>query len=283
MLTMVEEGQLGNQLFQYAALRSEARPGERLILFGFDQLKETIDGVDARFIHIASNPLKHLVSLDYTRMGKILDRIPGISSVTENDKASPTRGGGRIEIVHPGWFQSPAYLETSAVSKLKIKDELTSSARKLLSELNPTGSPCAFVHVRAGDYRTWPSPETPAILPPHWYAQQAAALSARVPNLRFIGVGDEPGYVEEVMGTIPNSISARAGYAEEFALMAQCQHGVLSASSFAYWAAWFATRRSPAGIFIAPEYWAGHASGYWYPDQIESDFMAFKPVERPTI
>lgn len=278
MLAMVEEGRLGNQLFQYAALRSEARPGERLMLFGFDQLKETFDGVDAQFVHIASNPLKHLVSLDYSRLSRITDRIPGVSSVKENDEAMPIRGGGRIEIVHPSWFQSPAFLDSPAVSTLKIKDQLATAAKSLLRELNPSGAPCAFIHVRAGDYRTWPSPETPAILPPHWYAEQAAALSARVPGIHFIGVGDEPGYVREVMSSIENSSCAHAGFGEEFALMSQCQHGVLSASSFAYWAAWFAKRHSPAGFFLAPEHWAGHASSHWYPANIASDFLTFESV-----
>ena len=279
MLVMVEEGRLGNQLFQYAALRSEARPSEKLVLFGFDQLKETFDGIDARFIHIASNPLKHLVSLDYSRVGRLAARIPGLSSVTESVEARPIRGAGSIGIVHPSWFQSPAYLLSSTISSLEIKPRLKTAAREILDSLNPNGAPCAFVHVRAGDYRTWPSTEAPAILPPRWYAEQAAALSVRVPGVRFIGVGDEPEYVEEVMSAIPNSRSARAGYGEEFALMTLCRHGILSASSFAYWAAWFARRESPSGLFIAPTFWAGHASGDWYPTSIASDFMTFEPVK----
>ena len=34
MITMVESGRVGNQIFQYLGLRSVAAPGEKIILFG---------------------------------------------------------------------------------------------------------------------------------------------------------------------------------------------------------------------------------------------------------
>ena len=64
MIFMVESGRLGDQVFQYLALRRCARDGEVIRPFGFDQLSSVFDGVDATLTSIDENPLRRLQSMD---------------------------------------------------------------------------------------------------------------------------------------------------------------------------------------------------------------------------
>ena len=132
------------------------------------------------------------------------------------------------------------------------------------------------MHVRAGDYRTWPSPDYPAILSPAWYRERIAELRALRPDLAVVAIGDEPRYSHEVVDGLDSAFVYPADYASEFALMTICSAGVLSASSFAYWGAWFARRSTPDAPMLGAQFWAGHARHEWYPPHIQADFITYR-------
>ena len=274
---MVESGRLGNQLFQYLALRSVAKSNERIVLFGFDQLKSTFDGLDAHFVHIETNPLKHLVSIDYSRVQRMSAGLPGLGIIREDDKARPARNpASSLAIALPSWFQSDTFLGSLALQSLQVKPHLLESTHRFLTSHGLNGASTAFVQVRAGDYRLWPTPEKPAILPPSWYRDRIAELRLHRPELTIVAIGDEPSYTQEVITGLPDSLIFNSDYAAEFALMTVCSGGVLSASSFAYWGAYFAKRNYPQGAYLAPRFWAGHATGSWWPDHIQASFIDYR-------
>ncbi|MDO9484501.1 MAG: alpha-1,2-fucosyltransferase [Actinomycetota bacterium] len=272
MIVMVEQGRLGNQIFQYLALRSVARPGERIQLMGFDQLRATFDGLDARFTAIDTSMLRHLRSINYARIRRASSFVPGLDLVEETVDGQPVAPSARMRICVPAWFQSPTVLSTSALAAMQVKPALVQAARSVVSQ----HADYAFIHVRAGDYRTWPSAEAPAILSPAWYRTQLGELRLEGPLHAFV-VGDEPEYVDEVADALTDATVVRADELTEFALLTQCSAGVLSASTFAYWGAYFAHRQK-GGHFIAPQYWAGHASHAWYPPGIASPFLDYRSV-----
>ncbi|MDP2287422.1 MAG: alpha-1,2-fucosyltransferase [Actinomycetota bacterium] len=272
MIVMVEQGRLGNQIFQYLALRSVARPHEKVRLMGFDQLRATFDGLDARFTAIDGSVLRHLRSIDYARLRRVSSLIPGFDLVEETTDGKALAPNARMRVCTPAWFQSPTALNSPALAQMSLKPELLDQARSAISGRTD----CAFIHVRAGDYRTWPSPDAPAILSPQWYRTQLDELR-RAGRLHAFVVGDEPEYVDEIAAVLPDSTVIRTDERVEFALLTQCRAGVLSASTFAYWGAYFAHRRA-GGHFIAPQYWAGHASQAWFPPGIESPFLDYRPT-----
>jgi hypothetical protein len=175
----------------------------------------------------------------------------------------------------PSWFQNSRLLEQSALKELHIRESWLSRARSTLAQHGLTPELTAFVHARAGDYRTWPTALNPAILDPAWYARQAEKMSGAIPRLKFAVVGDEPEFRSEIARAIPSAIEIESGFETEFALMSLCGSGILSASTFAFWGAYFASRTHAAGLFIAPEYWAGHRSGAWYPKAIQAPFLTY--------
>ncbi len=269
---MVEQGRLGNQIFQYLALRSVARPHETVRLLGFDQLRAGFDGLDARFTAIDNSPLRHLHSIDYARVRRLGRHIPGFDLIQETAEGEAVAPAARLRVCVPAWFQSPSVLNSAALARMSVKSELLDAARAAMGD----HADCAFIHVRAGDYRTWPSVDAPAILSPQWYRTQLEELRRDGP-LHAIVVGDEPGYVDEVAEALTDATVVRTDALVEFALLTQCRAGVLSASTFAYWGAYFAHRRA-GGRFIAPQFWAGHASQAWYPPGIASPFLDYQPV-----
>ena len=276
MITMVESGRLGNQIFQYLALRSVAAPGEKIILFGFDQLRDTFDGVSAAFVHIETNPLKHLASINYDKFQRIAAQLPGVGFIREDQCARASREpASRLAITLPSWFQYEQVPDSLDLGKLELKPHHVEAAQRFLSSKGFNGASTAFVQVRAGDYRTWPTPEHPAILPPSWYRERVQELRVRNPDLAIVAVGDDDSYTQEVISEIPNSVRYDADFAAEFALMTLCAAGVLSASSFAFWGAYFAKRNHPRGIFLGPKFWAGHSRGDWWPEQIEANFIDY--------
>ncbi len=281
VIVMVESGRLGNQVFQYLALRSVAAPKERITLLGFDHLRATFDGVDARFVRIASNPLKHLVSLDLAKVVQGAGRLPAVGAVREDASGLPLRGkNSPLALVEPSWFQHDSVLRVPALEVLTVKPRWRSAAQDFLTDNGLRGESTAFVHVRAGDYRVWPSAEFPAILTPHWYRSRIEELRHEHPGLAIVAIGDDPEYTSEVIQGIPGaqhfSGESATAYAEEFALMTLCSFGVLSASSFAYWGAYFSKRDHPHGRFLGPRFWAGHATGEWFPHEFTAEFIDFR-------
>ena len=67
---MVEAGGLDNQIFQYVGLRSVTRPHENIMLFGFDSLFATFDGIQTRHVSIENSPLRHLASINYESVNR---------------------------------------------------------------------------------------------------------------------------------------------------------------------------------------------------------------------
>ena len=277
MIAMVESGRLGNQIFQYAALRAVAKPRESLLLLGFDQLRSTFDGVQARFVTIRTSPLRHLVSLDYERVARVTAAIPGLGLIAEDDAGRARRDArAALALARPSWFQSADILRSPALPSLSVKPVYLARARAFLSDSGMQASSTAFVHVRAGDYRTWPSPEYPAILSPQWYRARIDEVRAARPEATVVAIGDDPAYTDEVIAGVTRAVSYRADEASEFALMTICEAGILSASSFAYWGAYFAKRADPAALILGPQYWAGHAQEQWYPPNIAAPFIDYR-------
>mgnify|MGYP006279396101 CR=1 FL=1 len=274
MLVMFESGRLGNQVFQYAALTRMARPGERIDLFGFQALSDTFTGLQAHTHVIEGRLVRHGSSFDVDRVARW---IPGVAAVGDGSGAEvPDRPRGWCILVRPSWFQSPAVLDSPGLARIEFRPEILQHARSLLAREGLSSTPLAFLNVRGTDYRTWPSVEHPAILTPEWYRAQIDVIRARHPEVHVIALGDDPDYINEVSSGVERCTTVGGSASVDLALMSLCSAGVLSASTFAYWGAYFATRNGSAGPFIAPDRWVGHTTTDWYPPHIKSDFLEYR-------
>lgn len=277
MIVMVQAGRLGNQIFQYVALRHTSRSRERVVLLGFDSLRNVFEGVDATFVSIDGNPLRHAQSLNYARWSPRIKAIPGLGTLSEDRDGTPRRSGRHVmDIVEPSWFQVTDATRAPALDPMRVRPQHIGRAYGAAHNAGVDLAEAAFVHVRAGDYRSWPSADAPAILSPEWYQARMSELRHAHPGIRFIALGDEPEYTARVVQGATDAVILNEDESTEFAAMTLCRAGIASASSFAFWGSYFAHRTHHGGMYLAPQYWAGHAQGSWYPRELDVSFLDYR-------
>jgi hypothetical protein len=277
MIFFRESGRLGNQIFQYAALKTLCQNKEKLVLLGFEEFQEVFEKVDAKIINRSSSKLEKLFYFH------ILELFPENALFNKIHESNHSKSPGIIyrsgllkglTFVQTSYFQSESLFSTAIVNSLSINQKFLSAAQSLLSSILKGRTP-VFVHIRRGDYMYWPSREYPAILPAAYYKKCIRIIQTKITNAFFIFTSDDPFYVKDVFGNMENSYISYGSSLEDFALMTQCQSGILSASSFSWWAAYFSQQQHSNSIFLAPKYWAGHRSEHWLPTFIKSAFLNY--------
>jgi hypothetical protein len=280
---LIERGRLGNQLFQYAAVRSGFR-SQAMWLIGFDDLLGVFDGVEARQLLSSKRLAGRLVRRGRPWIDRVLGRIHLVPTVSESTsgrairiETTPARLAGPTFVL-TAYFQSPGAFECEGISALHIRAALDAAARALLDRISAPSRPRIFVHIRRGDYAAWPSAAEPAILPDGWYHAAMDELRARLSDPFFVLFTDDAPYVGRAFAHVADAAVAQADIGTEFAAMCACDGGILSASSFSWWPAYFINQRSARAPLIAPRFWAGHRRGQWYPPAIETPYLEYRTV-----
>jgi hypothetical protein len=286
-LVFPASGRLGNQLFQYSAIRAFQTEEQRLFLLDFHDLASTFTGIRAELR--TSKGIRDRLRLSVVHRTRHLVGSPLGLIVQDRETHLPVWSiPGSVATVR-GYFQRDHPGHAAHVGALRFRPEVAAAADSFLRQRLPgrTGAPVAFVHVRRGDYLThavgrkpsglgWVSDGPPVALPAAWYRKQMDMLRDLLPGVRLIVVGDDPGWAVETLSG-PNAVISDQAAPVDLALLARCEAGVLSASSFAWWGAWLA-RRHGAGPFFAPRHWLGHAVGEWWPAMIETAELTYAAV-----
>lgn len=278
MIVFLESGRLGNQLFQYAALRSIAT-NESLVLLGFDDLRCAFEGLEASFPLRSDSKTFRACQRVNSIVGDLLIRSHLFGLIRENPTTSApfvTEGTvNRLKFAPTAYFQSENAFDPAVMSPLRIKPNLALAASQFIDEVRAAGNRPVFVHIRRGDYLHFPCTEFPAVLPEEWYRQRIAQIRSEWPDAYFVFFSDDLQYARDVFGDVSDGCAHDADPATTFAIMCACDGGILSASSFAWWAAYFASREGATGRFLAPRYWVGHRRQHWHPPSIQSSFLTY--------
>jgi hypothetical protein len=284
-LVFPASGRLGNQLFQYSAVRSFMTERQRLVLVDFDDLDAVFTGVRAGRRSSTSASDRARLSFRY-RSRRLFGSPIGLISADRAEQVPEWVEAGSVATVR-GFFQRDGIGHAQHVGALKFRPEIVGAADTFLQQHLPARSrgPVAFVHVRRGDYLRasvgpkgdglgW-VPSGPSVaLSADWYRARMAEMRVRLPGVRFLLVGDDPGWARGHLSGADTVVSdQRPGV--DLALLGRCDAGILSASSFAWWGAWFA-KRNGGGPFLAPLYWLGHAAGDWWPVRSEVSWMEYR-------
>jgi len=285
MIIFFESGRIGNQLFQYCALRNFNKKGT-LFLMGMQSLKSMFDGVDVA----GGKRLEWVIERIIYRLG--IERLYTIAKKIRlvgllNERMSPL--GSKIEVKNgflknlyycdTSYFQSEDIIEESVAGKLQLKQELLKQASNIFKNFPLNRTEIFFVHVRRGDYIYWPSKISPAVLPFKWYQVQMDLIRSKYVKPFFVVVSDDGPYVEELFSNNTDVFISHENEDIDFALMSLCNGGgILSASSFSWWAAYFARRNNKKAIFIAPLYWAGHRQVDWFPEGVKTSWLTYAAV-----
>lgn len=267
-----ESGRLGNQLLQYAALRS-MYPAAQLMFFGLGSLRRAVPVRGVTF-GPADIGRASLAGLSRRLLGVLASlRLISVAYEVRDEDVTrfERRAGlfGRWVLVLPSYFQHACF-EPLIAPGFDLDPGALADARRFLQEHGATapGRTPVFVHLRRGDYLHFPSAEAPAALTREWSLAALDAIRRQLPAARWVVCSDDMAHVREWFAG-DDAVFCERGELGDLAVMSLCHAGLLSPSSFSWWAAWLARQRlaerGETGLFVAPRYWCGHRLGRWYP------------------
>ena len=112
------------------------------------------------------------------------------------------------------------------------------------------------VHVRRGDYVSKPKyRKILYVCRKKYYENALNFISERVENARFFVASDDPKWVRENFAGKNITFIEPSGHFEDFYLMSQCRHAIISNSTFSWWSAWLGEARDHNRIIAAPDVW----------------------------
>lgn len=285
MIIARSRGRLGNQLFVFAALESLKDDNERIFLLGFDELVQSIPSVlnNGRKIHLPRS--RRLLWKIFAEAGQVLGAL-GVFSVIILDPTRSrfvrSRGLLATALFRGGWCQDERLINPDIVhALLQYGDSGSLNGETAGSPSKPMvgDGPVFFVHIRRGDYLTWPSPEFPAALPESWYRKAMEKIRETQPRAHFLVLSDDMGFAEQFARKTSGATALAADPREALVLMSRCVGGVLSPSTFSWWGAQLASRQSE-GPFIAPLHWITWGERRWDDSHSleETTFLTWMPV-----
>jgi hypothetical protein len=175
-----------------------------------------------------------------------------------------------LVFVDGGYYQSAdTWRSKFPCTDLKIRHSLLTQARALLGTMPDEGPPKIFVHVRRGDlldYRTYGLQDI--ALPEGYYRSAICEATRRMSRPHFVFVTDDAPWVQEHFRDVPEKSIISRSAELDFAIMAECQGGILSNSTFSLAAALLSAN---AVLILAPLYWFGFRVSEWLPPRIRFD------------
>lgn len=285
-IVIFESGRLGNQFFQYLAARTVA-PNAQVICIGLQAL---LSALHPSTCHSAPSKRARMLKAYFGRLGRegALNlakqrRAWGLISEVHIEQRSSivfTKGVFSKIALLDGFFQDEVIFKKLSCNDYPLRSELLDKSREWIqANVKSRGFNPYFVHLRRGDYVHWPSNDYPAVLPFKWYEQQMNEITQADKRAHFIVCSDDHPYVEEHLGSHPLVSIYSGSEADDFFLMTQCSGGgILSASSFSWWAAWYGKYIFDGSLYIAPEFWAGWRQKKWYPPAIKTTWLDYRAV-----
>jgi hypothetical protein len=278
----LNQGRLGNLLFQYAAIIEQISQRDQVYSF-HNELFDFLE-MDRRF-HVMAGPsrLARSVCFRFDKAARFAARHSIVGSLSAEKAAISSRypvetskfvracGALGNYFLIDGFFQDSRF---NAMS-VPIKRHYLAAADSLLRSL--TGAEVTVaVHIRLTDYEKWSVYGVPgASIPASWYRERMADLRSRLSSPTFVVFSDDMIAAQKLdLGS--DVVHFSGSVFEDFTAMACCSHVIMSPSTFAWWSAFIFQR--PDKILVAPTYWAGFKSGIWYPPTMMTSGVEYYPA-----
>jgi len=289
MIVIIENGRLGNQIFQYFFCKRIAGKKEKIYLLGFDDLKKLIDDNQLCFLISRNNILYKILFRFKWRFDKLIFKYKIFNFIYEDSKLIKdnifnVKGLFSFITYVTGFFQKEHFIEKKILNDFKIKSNLLEKARKSISTINNNyNAKIIFIHLRGRDYKFWPSEKFSAVLPFKWYNKclKKFKLIYKKEKLIFIFFSDDKKLFFKKKFFNKNYIFIKRNLLNNFLMMSLCDGGVLSASTYSWWPAFFSFSKDKKKIFFAPKYWAGHRRKEYLPKDFKyTSFLKYIDVSK---
>jgi hypothetical protein len=280
MIIARSAGRLGNQLFVFSALEKIRRPEERLLLFGFKELEALLpESKSYRFVKLKRAKSRRWKWLESAL--RILASF-GLVGLLTHDRQSRSlnrsRGIFRVSLFSAGFCIDDRLLDLETIRKLSEIFRSSATTSFALQQDHPN---LCFIHIRRGDFLSWPHPNRPAALPERWYVENSQVIKAQKPDCHFLVFSDDETFGKHIATIIEDATYIEESDIATLGLMSHCTGGVLSAGTYSWWGARLASLDT-AGPFIAPNYWIGWRDQDWgdHEEIKESDFIRWESGHR---
>jgi len=269
MIIFLADGGLGNQIFQYVFLKTIQKNNEKIIVSGFEDLKEVFEIDDIinlnkknklirAFLFRVCKPIlyflgdKRILSSISVNHEKVLDTYKRESTTYAETKALLSF----MSFVRLGFFQSEMFFDKGIVEKLKLKDIYLEKANFFLKDTHHINK--VAIHIRRGDYKEFTVYGKSTLLPMNYFEEQIDWFLKNRDNAFFVFLSDDPKFVEKEFSHIENKIiSSNNHFGTDLAIMTLCDNAILSPSSFGWWGTYLMQNRD---IIFTPKYWLGFNS-----------------------
>jgi len=262
-------GRLGNQLFQLSNTLN-LRLGKQFVVFlGFNEAHALLGRLAPRSIRI---PVPNRLYHQAKRFFRWFQSAPGVGTVTRGSR-DPAQNEAKhflVELLDEQDCHYPSMLLGNDVL------QRCSQAVARMPDEDPREK--CFVHIRLGDYSSFIVGAGPVEIPMNWYEEQMAEFRRSNPGISFHIFSDEPAKVQERISIQPDTEVITADTQASFAGMARSQMGILSASTFSWWATAVAHSSGARGPFIAPAGWESWRTGDWSNSAKITPWLSYRKV-----
>jgi len=242
MLTSLQIGQngrLGNQMFQYAALASVA------FTRGFNHYLQKNDDVDLwkifkmEGVDILTEEIANTLQYRYPEP----DFHFNASAFLVEDNTDMF-----------GYFQSPIYFGNcfEMIKKtFTFKDEISTVATTTFKKHTDTRPICS-IHIRRGDYLTKSNYHPPCTIE-YYNEAKKRVLAATNNNIKFLLFGDDHQWIKDNLLDDRSTLIEGNTPEVDMCMMSKCSAHIISNSSFSWWGAVLGNFQ---GV-VAPSMWFG--------------------------
>jgi len=277
MFIFIESGRLGNQIFQLNYLINFAKE-EYIILIGFDDYKNLFH-TKKNILFINNNSYlckyckKNRIKIDSIfkklRIFKFGEELNNFGIIFQSGFIN------RIKYIAQSFFQCERYFTNNIFN---FKDNYLNKANLFFRNFENKQN-IYFVHIRRGDYLTYPNTESPAFIPLSWFELNMKKLKNINSEILFLIFSDDINYIKNNLLNQQDCIFIENKDALlDFTIMSNCNGGILSASSYSWSASYLIYCKNKYAKFIAPKFWIGHRTKKWHPEFIQSTFLEYEEV-----
>ncbi|MFA6554504.1 MAG: alpha-1,2-fucosyltransferase [Candidatus Paceibacterota bacterium] len=264
MIITAFKGQLGNQLFQYAAARKFAHDSHTEIKLDLRSYVNVMDALKIRFFNIkdvvaTESECKKLKNKDFLYYLERLIPYYRRRFVWEKNWAFDKNliGIKRKNMYIRGIFQSPKYfegIEDILREEFKLKQSIDLKYKDEINAITNTNS--VSIHIRRGDIMLgnvkFEKPTTSV----DYYEKAVDYISKNTSNPHYFVFSDDIKWAKENLNFInPVTFVSRKEITdyEELSIMSRCKHNIIGNSTFSWWGAWL--NANPNKIVINPKKW----------------------------
>ena len=287
MIFFFGEGRLGNQLFQYSFIKSIENKEHAIVSYSFGNILELFGPIQS-IINIRNKNLKFFIRkfglplLDFIAQIKLITSYK-IDTYTENGFIVPdisyTKRKGLLPIIYiyPSFAQSETFFKQNQIKNLVIQKIYLEKAEEFLAFI-PNHFNKIFVHVRRGDYVDFSILGKRGVtLPISYYRNRIEWYEENIENPFFVFLTDDPEFVECCFENVRNKVISNNSMMVDFTIITLCEYGVMSNSSFSWWATYMMKNRKKV---FSPKYWLGWKSEVEFPKGITSSFAEVVEVRK---